>query len=85
MTQTEGAKMTSNEFMNLLVETLELEEPLHENTAIADIPGWDSMSQIMVIANTQMATGVQMQLAELVRCSRVKDIITLLGPGVIAE
>lgn len=85
MSQSEGSTVTRQQYLEILAEALELEEPLHENTAITDIPGWDSMAQIIVIANTQMATGIQLQLSDLVRCTRVKDIISLLGSCVEAE
>ena len=71
--------MKKAEYVEILKETLELNEDIDETTCLADIFNWDSMAQIMVIAKTQVVLGHQLQVADLMKCKKIGDIVALLG------
>lgn len=69
--------MNRAEYLDLLRETLELEEGVDESTVLDDLFNWDSMAHILVIARTQSALGKQLAAADLGKCRRLGDVIDL--------
>lgn len=60
---------------------LVLDEPeltLTENTTADDVPGWDSMTHIALLVETECRFGITFQAAELEALQRVGDLLRLI-------
>lgn len=54
-------------------------------TSAADLPGWDSIASINVLAAVEIRFGIEIRAAEATRLARVGDLVDLIlrkTPGV---
>ncbi len=52
--------------------------PLHDATIVAEVPGWDSLASIGILAAVEIRFGVEIRCAEAERLSRAGDIVDLV-------
>lgn len=60
---------------------LVLDEPelvLTEDTSAEDVPGWDSMTHIALLVETECRFGITFQTAELDGLQRIGDLVRLI-------
>lgn len=52
--------------------------------ALTDVPGWDSLAVVGLIAALDRQLGVRVQASALAQCKSVQDLIALAGDKVSA-
>jgi acyl carrier protein len=51
---------------------------LHDQLRVEDLPGWDSLAQVSVLAAAEIRFGVEIRLAEAARLALVGDLVDLI-------
>ena len=72
--------MTRTEFIPKLVNTLEA-DPVQfcGNTVLSDLPHWDSLRLLELIALLDQELGVKLNASLLVRCQTAGELLGLVG------
>ena len=70
--------MTKNEFLELLVETIDSEEELNENTLLEDIEEYDSIA-VLSLMSMYDDLGVKVSPSDFQHLKTVSDLIKLAG------
>lgn len=71
--------MTDSDFLLLIQETLNREDPVSMNTRFDDMPEWDSLSAMAVVGMAERSFGRRLKLAELSRIDTVAELYALLS------
>lgn len=72
--------MTRTEFIPKLVSTLEADpEQFCGNTVLTDLPHWDSLRLLELIALLDQELGVKLNASLLVRCQTAGELLGLVG------
>lgn len=56
----------------------EQESHVNENTPRRDVPGWDSMGQLMLMAGLDERFGIQLSNEELTKLRSISDVLDIL-------
>ena len=71
--------MISARLKNVILRTLKLNEfDLQDGTRAYQVPGWDSLSHIMVITAIEKEYGVRFKLSEVLGLNNLGDLQTLV-------
>jgi acyl carrier protein len=72
--------MNIAEFCDLLAKVVD-EKPgsISPETALATLPGWDSLGVVTWIVEIDQTFGVVLQASQLADCKRAGDLAALLG------
>ncbi|MCR4322379.1 MAG: phosphopantetheine-binding protein [Candidatus Brocadiaceae bacterium] len=70
--------MTISEFLQLMDNTLVVNEKLTLNTKRTDIEEWDSVGQISILSMLKNFFGVTLEMEELVTLETIQDIVNIL-------
>lgn len=71
--------MTTAEKMELLAETLETEtDEISEDTALADLDNWDSMTKLSLIVMFDDEFGKKITSEDIKKMETIKDILDLM-------
>ena len=70
--------MEASLFTDLLFDTLQCEAPISIDMALKDIPEWDSMAAMVVLAMADREFNRKISLANLKKLTTVKDLHALL-------
>ncbi|MDR3175137.1 MAG: acyl carrier protein [Desulfovibrio sp.] len=73
--------MDENSFLTLLQDTLQCEEALRPELPLADVPEWDSLAAMAVLALGSRRFGRKLKLTQLRKAVTVGDLYALLGTG----
>lgn len=71
--------MTTSEFILGLVEELELENTLDNNTNLKDLEEWDSMAAMVLIGYVSNEFGVTLNADDLKDITTVDSLIVRIG------
>ena len=65
--------------MEIIAKTIEVEvNRLDEDTAIGDFPGWDSMSQLVIISSIEDDFDIKLDPEDIMEIEDVSDIISIV-------
>lgn len=65
--------------MEIIAKTIEVEvNRLDEDTAIGDFPGWDSMSQLLIISSIEDDFDIKLDPEDIMEIEDVSDIISIV-------
>lgn len=71
--------MTRHEFLNELVEIMQLDEMLTGDEVLEDFSEWDSMSNLGVLSMFDMEFGINLKIDSLKNIKTVEELIALVG------
>jgi len=71
-------EMTINDFLQLIDNTLGVNEKLTLNTKRTDIEEWDSVGQISILSMLKIFFGVTLGMEELATLETIQDIVNIL-------
>ena len=77
--QTDSRAITLDEAIGWIAEMFE--EPrgnVHESTPRTDVPAWDSLGQLVLMAALDQRFSIRLTQEELTSLSSVQDILTIL-------
>jgi acyl carrier protein len=66
---------TNEQFMNLLMEALGLDDPLDLATELDDIPAWDSLAQLSLAALLDEQMSVNLTAQDFANCKTISDLL----------
>lgn len=66
------------EILEQIIDMLEAEDEIAEDTALDDIFEWDSLAALSFIALGKKKHGKSISSADITQCETVKDLIDLL-------
>lgn len=65
--------------MTIIAKTIEVDvNLLDEDTAIGDFPGWDSMSQLVIISTIEDEFDIKLDPEDIMELEDVSDIIEIV-------
>ena len=65
--------------MQIIAKAIEVEgHLLNEETAIGDFPGWDSMSQLLIISTIEDDFDIKLDPEDIMELEDVSDIIAIV-------
>ncbi|MCE9533294.1 MAG: acyl carrier protein [Planctomycetes bacterium] len=68
--------MTRDEQLRQLERLVEVKPgTLHGTEELADLPDWDSLTQVNFVLIVERATGVRPSVTKLAKCSTVQDLL----------
>lgn len=71
--------MISHELKTVILSVLKLDDwDLTDTTLAAEVPGWDSLSHINVVAAVEKHFGVRFKNAEVLRLKNIGDLQRLV-------
>jgi acyl carrier protein len=71
--------MITNELKSVLLTVLKLEDwEIRDETIASEIPGWDSLNHVNVIAAVEEHFGVRFKTAEVLRLKNLGDLQRLV-------
>ena len=71
--------MSSERLGRTILEALDLEDfELKDELVASDVPGWDSLSQVRVIAAVEEEFGVRLRTSEILRIRNIGDLQKLV-------
>ena len=70
--------MEASRFTGLLSEALQSEEAISMDMALGDIPEWDSMAAMVVLAMAERSFNRKIALSDLKDLATVRDLYALL-------
>ncbi len=70
--------MTQDEFLIRLQEEIQVENPLHVDDMLEDIPEWDSLAMLGVLT-VFYENDVSIDMTEFESCKSVRDILSKAG------
>jgi hypothetical protein len=73
--------MDENAFLTLLRDTLQCERTLSTDLRLADVPEWDSLAAMAVLALGSRYFGKHLKLAQVKKAVTVSDLHVLLTAG----
>jgi len=59
-------------------------ERMDPSMLIRELPGWDSLARVLLVAKIHADHGVQVSAEELGRCASVGDLLTLVQGKIVA-
>ena len=72
--------MISAQLKNVILRTLQLNEfDLRDETRAYQVPGWDSLSHIVVITAIEKEYRIRFKLPEILRLNNIGDLQTLIN------
>ena len=72
--------MISMRLKNVILKTLELSEfDLQDDTHAYQVPGWDSLSHIVVITAIEKEYRIRFKLPEILRLNNLSDLQMLIN------
>ena len=71
--------MTKQEFLEKFQTALQIENPISEETVLAELSEWDSLAMITTVAFLDKEFGVVSNFAEVQNMQTVKDIMAKAG------
>lgn len=71
--------MTKQEFLENFQTALQIENPILEETVLAELNEWDSLAMITTVAFLDKEFGVVSNFAEVQNMQTVKDIMAKAG------
>lgn len=75
--------MTKLEFLNQLVEIMQLETSLTGTENLEDFVEWDSMASLGVMSLFDMEFGITLKATDLKNATTVNDLVALAGENLI--
>ena len=75
--------MTKLEFLNQLVEIMQLETSLTGTENLEDFVEWDSMASLGVMSLFDMEFGIPLKATDLKNATTVNDLVALAGENLI--
>lgn len=75
--------MTKLEFLNQLVEIMQLEISLTGTENLEDFVEWDSMASLGVMSLFDMEFGITLKATDLKNATTVNDLVALAGENLI--
>lgn len=77
--------MQQADFLRLIENVVECGPgKVSADMALTDVPGWDSLAVVGLIAALDRQLGVRVQASALAQCKSVQDLIALAGDKVSA-
>ncbi len=70
--------MTINEFLQLMNNTLVVNEKLSLSTKRTDIAEWDSVGQISILSMLKKKFDITLEMEELAALETIQDIVNIL-------
>jgi len=65
--------------MEIIAKSIEVEvNRLDEDTAIGDFPGWDSMSQLIIISTIEDEFDIKLDPEDIMELEDVSDIVAIV-------
>jgi len=71
--------MQTNDFLELLVEELELESPLTVDTNLKELDEWDSMTAMLLIGVVSNEFGTTLSADDIKALTTVQSLIEKIG------
>jgi len=72
--------MISSRLKNVILRTLKLNEfDLQDEMRAYQVPGWDSLSHIIIITAIEKEYGIRFKLPEILRLNNLGDLQTLIN------
>lgn len=71
--------MSAQEFITEFKDTLGTSMRIDDQTALSDIPEWDSLTMMSVVTLLASQFGTFVTIADLKSCVKVSDIIAKIG------
>ncbi|OFW87463.1 MAG: hypothetical protein A3B66_04495 [Alphaproteobacteria bacterium RIFCSPHIGHO2_02_FULL_46_13] len=69
--------MKRSEFLENIIEVVEIENEVTESTVLADIKEWDSLAAVTTLALFNKKLGLKIPASELAKCTTVADLLDL--------
>lgn len=69
--------MKRSEFLESIIEVVEIENEVTESTVLADIGEWDSLAAVTTLALFNKKLGLKIAASEIAKCVTVADILDL--------
>ena len=69
--------MNRLDFLNAIIEIIEIEENIDENTILSDIEEWDSLAAVTTLALFKQKLGLNVGAQSVLNCKTVKDLLDL--------
>jgi acyl carrier protein len=71
--------MISDRLKKIILHQLKLNDfDLRDETAAFQVPGWDSLNHVIIIAAIEKEYGVRFAITEILRLKNIGDLQTLL-------
>jgi acyl carrier protein len=71
--------MIAETLKKTILEVLGLEDhPIDETTTAADVPGWDSLSHVKILAAAEKAFDIRFRSLEVIRIRNVGELQALI-------
>jgi acyl carrier protein len=78
--------MISEQLKKVIVKELHLEDwDLRDETVAMEVPGWDSLSHVRVLAAVEDAFGIRFRSLEVIRLKNVGELQKLVDKKVAAK
>jgi acyl carrier protein len=75
--------MISDKLKKLILKVLKLKEfDLHDETTAYQIPGWDSLSHVVILATIEKEYGIRFKTVEVLRLKNLEDLQKLINTKV---
>jgi acyl carrier protein len=72
--------MISDRLKKIILKTLELDEmDLRDEMRAYEVPGWDSLSHIIIITAIEKEYGVRFNISEILRLNNLGDLQALIN------
>ena len=71
--------MTQEEFMEKIVDVLNLSEPVDFDTKLDDLPEWDSLAYVAFISMTAKVTKKRLRASEVRNAETMRDLYELVN------
>ncbi len=69
--------MKRAEFLQEIIDTVEIEDVINENTVLDDLEEWDSLASITTLALFKQKLGLNVGAQEVKKCQTVKELLDL--------
>lgn len=69
--------MKRSEFLENIIEVVEIENEVTESTVLADIKEWDSLAAVTTLALFNKKLGLKIPASEIAKCATVADLLDL--------
>lgn len=69
--------MKRTEFLQEIIDTVEIETVINEQTILDDIEEWDSLASITALALFKQKLGLNVGAQDVKKCQTIKDLLDL--------
>lgn len=69
--------MKRSEFLKEIIDTIEIEEEVGEESVLDDIEEWDSLAAVTILALFKQKMGLNVGAQDVKKCKTVKELLDL--------